>query len=134
MSALPEIYVVLEGLPNGKWSAFLHTNGAGKFFTAFVGKEGAEKGAAELNHRRDCFRAFPLNSAEAFEAIYGTPGVDFSKGLLPVDKDRFALAAEPLIRYLSHTHHPHTKVIVDSTSAELVEGMAVHRTEKFLVD
>ena len=131
---MQEIYVVLEGLPNGKWSAFLHTNGAGSSFMAFVGKEGAEEAAAVLNLQQDLFEVFPLNSAEAFEAIYGVPGIDYLAGRVPVNSDRFALAAEPLIRYLAHTHHPHTKVIVDSTSAELVEGMAVHRAEKFLVD
>ena len=134
MSGLQELYVVLEWKADGSWSAFLHTNGAGSFFTTFVGKEGADKAAAELNQRRNTFKALPLNSAEAFQAIHGEKGIDFSKGVVPVDQDRFKLAAEPLMRYLSHTHHPHTKVIVDSTSAELLEGMCAHRTEKFLVD
>jgi hypothetical protein len=134
MSGLQELYVVLAGKADGSWSAFLRTNGAGHFFTTFVGKEGADKAAAELNQRHDFFEVFPLNSAEASEAIHGEKGIDFSKGGVPVDQDRFKLAAEPLMRYLSHTHHPHTRVIVDSTSAELLEGLCSHRTEKFLVD
>jgi len=134
VSGLQELYVVLEGKADGSWSALLHTNGAGYHFTTFVGKEGADKAAAELNQRRDTFEVFPLNSAEAFQAIHGEKGIDFSKGVVPVDQDRFKLAAEPLMRYLAHTHHPHTKVIVDSTSAELLEGLCRHRTEKFLVD
>ena len=131
---IAELYVVLEKMHDGKWSANLHTNGAGEFFTTFIGQEAAEKAALELRARRLTFMAFPLNSAEAFEAIYGEKGVDFSKGAIPVERSRFELAAEPLMRYMAHTHHPHTKVIVDSTSAELVEGLATHRTERYLVD
>jgi hypothetical protein len=129
VSALQELFIVLQRLGDG--SLKLLANGPGGDLSGiFVGEEAAKKVADEW----ETFQAFPLNSAEAFEAIHGEKGIDFSKGLLPVESDRFRLAVEPLMRYMSHTHHPHTRVIVDSTSAELLEGMAVHRTDKFLVD
>lgn len=40
----------------------------------------------------------------------------------------FEHAAKPLIDYLTKNHHPHTKVIVTSESAELVEGLKMYRT------
>lgn len=39
----------------------------------------------------------------------------------------FEHAAKPLIDYLAANHHPHTKVIVTSDSAELVEGYKMYR-------
>lgn len=131
---MKELHVVLEKLRDGRWTANLHTNGDGYFFTTFLGKEGADKVAANLNQRRECFRSFPLNSAEAFEAIHGEKGVDFDAGCISVNQARFHAAAEPLIRYMARTHNPHTRVIVDSTSAELLEGLCAHMTEKYLVD
>jgi hypothetical protein len=46
----------------------------------------------------------------------------------------FEEAVEVVMAYLAENHHPHTKVIIDSDSAELVEGLATHRTEKFIKD
>ena len=46
----------------------------------------------------------------------------------------FEAAAEPLMAWLSDNCHPHTAVIVDYGRAELVEGIAVHVTEKFIKD
>lgn len=46
----------------------------------------------------------------------------------------FQEAAEPLIKYLCENHNPHTSVIVTCTSAELVTGERIHRTEEFLKD
>lgn len=40
----------------------------------------------------------------------------------------FNAAAQPLMLFL-RTLHPHTKVIVDSEGAELVEGLATTRNE-----
>jgi len=40
----------------------------------------------------------------------------------------FNAAAQPLMLFL-RTLHPHTKVIVDSEGAELVEGLATSRNE-----
>ena len=36
--------------------------------------------------------------------------------------ERLTDAARPMIKYLNENHHPHTKVIVDSTSVELLES------------
>jgi hypothetical protein len=36
-------------------------------------------------------------------------------------------AARPLMDYLKKRHHPHLKAIVDSDSAEIVEGIACVR-------
>ena len=36
-------------------------------------------------------------------------------------------AARPLMEYLKKRHHPHVKAIVDSDSAEIVEGIACVR-------
>lgn len=48
--------------------------------------------------------------------------------------DEFELAARPLMEYLAKNHHPHTAVIVESDSAELVEGKKAYRTKEFIVD
>lgn len=41
--------------------------------------------------------------------------------------NEFEFSAKPLIDYLVKNHHPHTKVIVTSDSAELVEGYKMYR-------
>ena len=43
-------------------------------------------------------------------------------------------AAKPLIKWLNENCHPHTQVVVDALSAELLEGVAKVRTEEFLKD
>lgn len=37
--------------------------------------------------------------------------------------DEFEAAARPLMKYLAENHHPHHTAIVDSTRAELFEGV-----------
>lgn len=46
----------------------------------------------------------------------------------------FTEAAEPLMKWLAENMHPHAKAIVDSGSAELVEGVVGHVTDKFIKD
>lgn len=46
----------------------------------------------------------------------------------------FEEAAKPLIKWLNENTTPHSKVIVDSISAELVSGEMVINTEEFLKD
>lgn len=48
--------------------------------------------------------------------------------------DEFREACKPLMKYLCEKHHPHVKVIIDGTSAEIVEGMMVFGTDEFIVD
>jgi hypothetical protein len=43
-------------------------------------------------------------------------------------------AAKPLIQWINENCHPHTKITVDQTSVELMEGVATNRTEEFLKD
>ena len=46
----------------------------------------------------------------------------------------FEKLARPLIEYLCENHHPHTKVIIDCTTCEIVEGIELFNTEDYLVD
>ena len=43
-------------------------------------------------------------------------------------------AAKPLIQWINENCHPHTKITVDHTSVELMEGVATNRTVEFLKD
>lgn len=47
---------------------------------------------------------------------------------------KFEKAVRPLIKYLCENHHPHTKVIVDCTTAELVEGVMTEHTTEYVRD
>lgn len=46
----------------------------------------------------------------------------------------FTEAAKPLVKWLNENGHPHTKIVLDCTGAELVEGIASVRIEEFLKD
>jgi hypothetical protein len=46
----------------------------------------------------------------------------------------FEKAAEPLIQWLNNNCHPHVTVIVTTDSAELSEGIALFKTDKFIKD
>ena len=46
----------------------------------------------------------------------------------------FEAAARPLIEWLAKNSHPHTSVLVDSTSAELLEGQHILKTDDYLQD
>lgn len=46
----------------------------------------------------------------------------------------FKEAAKPLIEWLCNHGHPHMKVLVEPTGAELVEGKRSVSTTEFLVD
>ena len=46
----------------------------------------------------------------------------------------FEEAAKPLIRFMNEHCSPHTTVIVNATSAELLESAAMVTTEEFLRD
>lgn len=43
-------------------------------------------------------------------------------------------AAKPLMKFLNENAHPHTKVIVEVDSAELVEGVSFVSTIEFIKD
>ena len=44
----------------------------------------------------------------------------------------FEAASRPLIEWMAQNIHPHAKALVDSTSAELVEGVNVFNTKEYL--
>ena len=44
----------------------------------------------------------------------------------------FIKAAEPLMKWISENIHPHARVIVDSTRAELLEGLVSHSSYEFV--
>ena len=46
----------------------------------------------------------------------------------------FEAVVKPVIKYMAENHHPHTTVIIDSISAELLEGQRVIHTEEYLRD
>ncbi len=52
------------------------------------------------------------------------------------DKQRkeFETLADGLIKYLNDNHNPHTKIIIDNSSAEIVGGERCYRTEKHWKD
>ena len=49
-------------------------------------------------------------------------------------RKEFHEAAKPLLKFMNDNCHPHCRVIVDSTQAELVEGVASVIDESFLKD
>lgn len=46
--------------------------------------------------------------------------------------EEFKSLTTPLIEWLNKNFHPHAKIIIDLTSAELSEGLIAHHTEAFL--
>jgi len=46
----------------------------------------------------------------------------------------FEALSKPLIKYLNDNHHPHATIIIDTTHAELVEGIMVTETDEYIKD
>jgi hypothetical protein len=46
----------------------------------------------------------------------------------------FEEAVRPLMKYMAENCHPHTKAIVESNVAELLEGVKSLNTDEYLVD
>lgn len=46
----------------------------------------------------------------------------------------FEDAVRPLMKWMAENYHPHTKIIVESNKAEIVEGIKVINTNEFLID
>ncbi|WP_395490874.1 hypothetical protein ACG1VR_10455 [Cedecea davisae] len=75
--------------------------------------------------------------AEAINAGFdkiSKPFIMPSEPVKVIEKDLFIAAVEPLMKYLSENHHPHTSVIVNSITSELVTGEMVHNTDRYLRD
>jgi hypothetical protein len=63
----------------------------------------------------------------------------FNKGgkdvaLTKEQKKEFENLAWPLIKFINDNFNPHTSIIIDNTSAEIMEGVASYRTEEFWKD
>lgn len=54
--------------------------------------------------------------------------------LTAAQREEYAEVVKPLMKWLSENCHPHTHVVVESTYAELVEGVHIFRTNAFLRD
>lgn len=52
----------------------------------------------------------------------------------PEKRDELLEAAKPLIKWLNDNCHPHCQAIVDCTTAEVLEGVTIVRTDEFLKD
>ena len=50
------------------------------------------------------------------------------------DKPDFDKAVEPAIRFLLRHHNPHTKIYVDYSGAELLQGQMVHNLNNEIPD
>ncbi|MCP5003710.1 MAG: hypothetical protein GY941_07115 [Planctomycetes bacterium] len=44
----------------------------------------------------------------------------------------FEKVVKPVIKWLNENGHPHTKIIIDLTTAEMVEGVEAFETEEFI--
>jgi hypothetical protein len=51
-----------------------------------------------------------------------------------MDKTGFEEAVRPLMKWLAENKNPHTRVIVESSTAEVVEGVEVFNTDEYIVD
>jgi hypothetical protein len=54
--------------------------------------------------------------------------------LTNTQRNEFENATKPLIKWLSENCNPHAQVVVDSTSAELFEGIMSFNYDEFLKD
>lgn len=48
--------------------------------------------------------------------------------------EKFEKAAEPMIKYLAENHHPYMQVLIDSTSAILLEQEKMYTNSSYVVD
>ena len=49
-------------------------------------------------------------------------------------REEFKELSRPLIKWLNDNYHPHVKIIIDPTSAELVEGLMSFCTVDYIKD
>jgi hypothetical protein len=50
------------------------------------------------------------------------------------DRKKFEKLSKPLIKFINDKFNPHTKIIIDCDSAEIVVGEASFRTDEFIKD
>lgn len=56
------------------------------------------------------------------------------KELFTANKNDFDKAVEPAIRFLLKHHNPHTKIYIDYSGAELLQGQMVHNLNNEIPD
>ena len=56
------------------------------------------------------------------------------KQLTKEQAEEFDKLADAMIKYLNNNHNPHTKVIIDCTTAEIVGGERCYRTKEHWLD
>ncbi|HHR6028531.1 TPA: hypothetical protein ACS70J_000758 [Providencia alcalifaciens] len=49
-------------------------------------------------------------------------------------ESEFETAVKPLMKYLAENYHPHVKVVVDSSTAEIIEVHNSISTDEFIKD
>ena len=49
-------------------------------------------------------------------------------------RKEFKKLADQLIKFLNDNGHPHMKVIIDTNSAEIVEGVSAYQNNEFIKD
>lgn len=49
-------------------------------------------------------------------------------------RQEFEALARPLIKFLNDNTHPHCSIHIDTTSAELVEGVSAFHTKDYILD
>ncbi|EUC95747.1 hypothetical protein [Providencia alcalifaciens] len=48
--------------------------------------------------------------------------------------EEFELIIKPVMKWLAENHNPHTKVIIESNSAELLQSEVAITSDEFIVD
>jgi len=48
--------------------------------------------------------------------------------------DEFELLAKPLIKFINDNSNPHTQIIIDCNSAQILSGLAGINTDEFIKD
>lgn len=84
-------------------------------------------------HRNAC--GFTLSVDEFYKFMYKSktsfaPYVDECN----VEDKSFESIAKDVIKYLNANHHPHTRIIIDSSSCEIVEGLKCFHTTEYIKD
>lgn len=49
-------------------------------------------------------------------------------------RNEFIKVVEPVIKWMNENLHPHHTIVIDCTTAELLEGQMSHKTGKYLKD
>ena len=75
-----------------------------------------------------------LTKEQFYKIIEGTKGIESIYGEFKKEPESFDETIKPVMKWLAENQHPHTKIILDSTNAELVEGIKSVVTNEYIVD